>query len=113
MAIKVGMTVRTVRAVAGLAKDGAVDLAEGAKGTVLEIVDDTAFLSRKDGEAVFVSLEALAGCKGRPMKAEGLAAALRKARGEAEPSAPEADASTETASAETSSESTSEDVASA
>lgn len=79
MAIKVGMTVRTTRAVSGLGRESAVDLAEGTKGQVIAIDNDTALVHRKGETAVFVELGALAGCKGRPMGAESITKALAEA----------------------------------
>lgn len=80
MTIKIGMTVRTTKATGGLTRDGVEDVAEGVKGTVLTIEGDTALVSRKEATPVYVKLSVLAGCKGRPLKAESLARALVAAK---------------------------------
>lgn len=103
--IKIGMTVRVVAAVMALGKDDAVvELAEGDKGTVLALDGSTAFLRLKDGRAVFCESEKLAGCKGRPLTAEGITKAL------AALAAAEAPAATAEAAAEASGEVVSEAV---
>lgn len=94
MAIKTGMTVRAVKACGALGAEGAVDLAEGAKGTVLSIEGDMVLVALREGGNVYVRADLLAGCKGRPLKAESLARALAAHRGEAtteeSPAEPEA-----------------------
>ncbi len=103
--IKIGMTVRAVVAVMVLGKDDSVvELAEGDKGTVLALDGSTAFLRLKDGRAVFCETEKLAGCKGRPLTAEGIAKAL------AALAAAEAPAATAETAAEASGEAVSEAV---
>lgn len=103
--IKIGMTVRAVVAVMALGKDDSVvELAEGDKGTVLALDGSTAFLRLKDGRAVFCESEKLAGCKGRPLTAEGITKAL------AALAAAEAPAATAEAAAEASGEVVSEAV---
>lgn len=102
--IKIGMTVRVVAAVMAFGKDDAVELAEGDKGTVLALDGSTAFLRLKDGRAVFCESEKLAGCKGRPLTAEGITKAL------AALAAAEAPAATAEAAAEASGEVVSEAV---
>ena len=99
------MTVRVVAAVMAFGKDDAVvELAEGDKGTVLALDGSTAFLRLKDGRAVFCESEKLAGCKGRPLTAEGITKAL------AALAAAEAPAATAEAAAEASGEVVSEAV---
>lgn len=102
--IKIGMTVRVVAAVMAFGKDAVVELAEGDKGTVLALDGSTAFLRLKDGRAVFCESEKLAGCKGRPLTAEGITKAL------AALAAAEAPAATAEAAAEASGEVVSEAV---
>lgn len=106
--IKIGMTVRAVVAVMALGKDDSVvELAEGDKGTVLALDGSTAFLRLKDGRAVFCESEKLAGCKGRPLTAEGITKALAALAALA---AAEAPAATAEAAAEASGEVVSEAV---
>lgn len=100
MAIKTGMTVRTVKACGALGADGALDLAEGVKGTVLSIEGDTVLVALRDGCGnVYVRGDLLAGCKGRPLKAESLARALAAHRGEATTEETSTSESTETEAA--------------
>lgn len=106
--IKIGMTVRAVVAVMALGKDDSVvELAEGDKGTVLALDGSTAFLRLKDGRAVFCESEKLAGCKGRPLTAEGITKALA-ALAAAEAPAATAEAAAAEASGEVVSEAVSE-----
>jgi hypothetical protein len=76
MSIKCGMTVRTVKACAILSAQGTEDLPEGAKGTVLAMEGDAALVTFREGQKGYVQVSRLAGCKGRPLKAESLAAAM-------------------------------------
>lgn len=81
MTLKAGMTVRTTKACSGLSADGAVDLPEGVKGTVLTLEGDLALVNvRETAASVYVRATLLAGCKGRPLKAESLARAIAERR---------------------------------